>query len=696
MSNLLLEIGTEEIPAGYITPALDALSASLLQKLTDARIDHGSAEVYATPRRLAVKVESVADKQKSIQSEVIGPPAKVGFDDQGKPTTAALKFAEKVGVPVKKLVAKETSRGAYLTAVVRQRGVATRTLLKEILPQVILSIPFPKKMRWADLDIEFARPIHTILALLGNKVVQFQLGNIRSNRYTNGHSFMSPAKLKLETSDDYLGMLHAARVMADMQQRRSKLERDIASVALKLNGRLLPDDELVDIVNNLVEYPVAVAGNFDKEFLEVPDEVLINAMREHQKYFAVVDQENKLMPCFIAVNNTEAKDMAIVAKGHERVLRARLADAQFFYQGDLKISNDERVTMLKKVLFQADLGTVYEKIERVARIGEFISAAVEHETTPESQTADLKRQVVRAAMLSKSDLVSQVVGEFPKLQGIMGRVYATVAGEPPQVAAAIEEHYRPVYSGAPLPETLVGAILSIADKIDSICGCFSVGLVPTGASDPYALRRQGIGILQIMKDQGFFFSLSDLIAESLKHFKPKNLPSIQEQVYTFLRNRMTNLLIDDGFSKDTVAAVLSVAADNIPDTWRKADALEQLKAKPDFEPLVVAFKRVVNIIKKAEDIAMNDPDRKLFQHESEAALLNAFERVKTRVEDDLVNGLYGQALVKIASLRDPVDVFFEAVMVMAEDIKVRHNRLALLGMIANLFGKFADFSKLST
>lgn len=696
MSNLLLEIGTEEIPAGYITPALNALSSSLLQKLTDARIDHGSAEVYATPRRLAVKVENVADRQKSVQSEIIGPPAKVGFDDQGNPTTAALKFAEKVGVPVKKLVAKDTSRGAYLAAVVRQRGVASRTLLKDILPQVILSIPFPKKMRWADLDIEFARPIHTILALLGNQVVRFQLGNIKSNRYTNGHSFMSPVKIKLEASDDYLDTLGTARVMADMQQRRSKLELDIATVARKLNGRLLPDDELVDIVNNLVEYPVAVAGNFDKEFLEVPDEVLINSMREHQKYFAVVDQENKLMPCFIAVNNTMARDMAVVAKGHERVLRARLADAQFFYQGDLKISNDERVTMLKKVLFQADLGTVYEKIERVARIGEFITAAVEHGPAPASQPADLKQQVVRAAMLSKSDLVSQVVGEFPKLQGIMGRVYATVAGESPAVACAIEEHYRPVYSGAPLPETLVGAILSIADKIDSICGCFSVGLVPTGASDPYALRRQGIGILQIMKDQEFLFSLSGLIAESLKQFKPKNLPSIQEQVYTFLRNRMTNLLIDDGFSKDTVAAVLSVAADSIPDTWRKTEALEQLKAKPDFEPLAVAFKRVVNIIKKAEDITTNEPDRKLFQHESEAALLNAYEQVKTRVEDDLANGLYDQALVKIASLRDPVDAFFEAVMVMADDIKVRHNRLALLDMIAKLFGQFADFSKLTT
>ena len=696
MSNLLLEIGSEEIPAGYIAPALNALSSALMQKLTDARIDHGSAEVYATPRRLAVKVADVADKQKSIQSEIIGPPAKVGFDDQGNPTTAALKFAEKVGVPVKKLVVKETPRGAYLAAVIRQRGVATRTLLKDILPQVILSIPFPKKMRWADLDIEFARPIHTILALLGNKVIRFKLGNITSNRYTNGHSFMNAAKIRLEAPEDYLSTLSSVHVMADMQQRRSKLEQDIVDVARQLNGSILPDDELVDIVNNLVEYPVVVAGNFDKEFLEIPDEVLINAMREHQKYFAVVDKDNKLMPCFIAVNNTVARDMAIVAKGHERVLRARLADAQFFYQGDLKISNDQRVQMLKKVLFQADLGTVYEKLERIVGIGEFIAAAVELKPAPAAENVDLKKHVARAAMLSKSDLVSQVVGEFPKLQGIMGRVYATVAGESPLVATAIEEHYRPVYSGAALPETQVGAILSIADKIDSICGCFSVGLVPTGASDPYALRRQGIGILQIMKDQGFSFALSDLIAESLRHFNPENLPAVQAQVAAFLRNRMTNLLVDDGFSKDTVAAVLSAAADNIPDTWRRVGALEQLKAKPDFEPLAVAFKRVMNIIKKADDITMHAPDQKLFQHESETALLNAYEQVKNRVEDDLVNGLYDQALVKISSLRDPVDAFFEGVMVMAEDIKVRHNRLALLDMIADLFGKLADFSKLTT
>jgi glycyl-tRNA synthetase beta chain len=693
MSNLLLEIGTEEIPAGYITPALDALSSALLQKLTDARIDHGRAEVYATPRRLAVKVENVAEKQQPLEQEVTGPPAKVGFDNHGHPTTAAIKFAEKVGVSVQKLVVKETSKGDYLAAVMKQRGKATRSLLKEILPQVILSIPFPKKMRWADLDIEFARPIHTILALMGNRVIRFQLGNITSNRYTNGHSFMAPTKIKLATTEDYLGQLKSAKVIADMQERRRMLEADIAGLARRLNGRILPDEELIDIVNNLVEYPVAVAGSFDEAFLEVPDEVLINAMREHQKYFAVVDHDGKLMPCFIAVNNTVVGNMAVVAKGHERVLRARLADARFFYQGDLEVTNDERVDMLKKVLFQADLGTLHEKIERVAAIGEYICDAIKQGSAAD---ADLKQQVTRAAVLSKSDLVSQVVGEFPKLQGIMGRIYAAVAGEPSQVAAAIEEHYRPVYSGAALPETPVGAIISIADKIDSICGCFSVGLVPTGASDPYALRRQGIGLLQIMQDQEFTFSLSDLIASSLKHFNPDQAASIQPQVLSFLQNRMRNLMVEDGFSKDTVAAVLTAAVDNIPDTWRRTSALEQLKSKPDFEPLAVAFKRVVNIIRKAEAVQAQAPDTVLFEHESEGALLSAYEQVKNRVEADLANGAYDQALVKITSLRDPVDAFFAGVMVMAEDARVRRNRLALLGQIAALFSKFADFSKIGT
>jgi len=699
MDNLLLEVGAEEIPAGYIKPALKAMSSSLLQKLAEARIEHGNARIYGTPRRLTVYVENVARKQKSIKSEMTGPPAKVGFDENGQPTMAAQKFAEKVGVLVSKLTVKETSRGAYLAAEKMERGLATPTLLKEILPEVILSIPFPKKMRWADLDIEFARPIHSILALLGRSIISFTLGNIKSGRYTYGHSFMAPGKIKLDAADDYLEKLRSSWVLADIEERRKMLERGIAEVAEKLGGNILPDDELVDIVNNLVEYPVPVAGKFDDTFLEVPNEVLINAMREHQKYFAVVDTDNKLMPSFIAVNNTAARDLALAAKGHERVLRARLADAQFFYQGDLGVTNDERVEKLKGVLFQAKLGSMYEKIERVAKIAEYMTSSVDYKSASDLGGTDLKTQVSRAARLSKADLVSQVVGEFPKLQGVMGRIYATVAGELPMVAAAVEEHYRPVYSGAPLPETPAGAILSIADKIDSICGCFSAGLIPTGASDPYALRRQGIGIIQIMKNKGFSFSLRELILNSMAQFggksDPERIDSV-ENVYRFLQNRIAHLLAEDGYSKDTIAAVLNVSCDNIPQTWSRVGALEKLKAKPDFEPLAAAFKRVVNIIKKTDDLQVADVDPKLFQHESEPALLAAYEAVKKKVEDHLKNDLFDQALVEIASLRDAVDAFFEGVMVMTDDPAVRRNRLALLGLIAALFGGFADFSKLST
>ena len=699
MDNLLLEIGSEEIPAGYIRPALTSLSSSLLQKLSDARIEHGMARVFGTPRRLAVNVESVARKQTSIKSEVIGPPAKVGFDDNGKPTMAAQKFAEKVGLTVNQLTLKETARGSYLAAEKMERGLATQTLLKKILPDVISSIPFPKKMRWADLDVEFARPIHSILALLGKSLVTFHFGNIKSGRYTSGHSFMAPGKIKLDTADDYLEKLRSAWVLADTTERRKMLEQGIAKVAQKLGGRILPDDELVDIVNNLVEYPVPVAGKFDEAFLEVPDEVLINAMREHQKYFAVVDNDNNLRPSFIAVNNTVARDLALAARGHERVLRARLADAQFFYQGDLEITDDDRVEKLKGVLFQAKLGTMHEKIERVAKIAEYLADLVVYKPVPETNDIDLKSQVSRAARLSKADLVSQVVGEFPKLQGVMGRIYATLAGEPPMVAAAIEEHYRPVYSGAPLPETPVGAILSIADKIDSICGCFSVGLVPTGASDPYALRRQGIGIVQILKDKGYSFSLRDLIQNSMTRFGLENDPessNLIENVCRFLQNRIAHLLAEDGYSKDTVAAVLNVYWDNIPQTWNRVRALEKLKAEPDFEPLAVAFKRVVNIIKKAEDFQTSAVDQKLFQHQSESALLAAYEAAKIKVEYNLKKDLFDRALVEIASLRDAVDAFFDGVMVMTDDMAVRRNRLALLGLIASLFGGFADFSKLST
>ena len=696
MDSLLLEIGSEEIPAGYILPALKALSSNLLKKLTDARIEHGKAEIYGTPRKLAVKIEGVASKQQTVKTEVVGPPVRVAYDENGTPTVAAQKFAEKVGVSVTKLTAKKTERGDYLSAKITEKGRATRTILKDILPDVILATPFPKKMRWADLDIEFARPIHTLLALLGKDIIRFELGDIKSGRYTNGHYFMSPGKIKVNHADDYVELLRDAGVLVDLQERKQALQNDIERVAEELDGRILPDAELLDINTNLVEDPIAVVGQFDEEFLEVPDEVLINAMREHQKYFSVVDQNNKLMPCFISVNNTRARDMALVATGHERVIRARLADAQFFYRGDLEVSNDERVDKLKRVTFQARLGTMYEKIERVGRVAGFIAGTV-------AGDADLSQHVQRAARLCKADLVSQVVGEFPKLQGVIGRVYATVAGEPPDVASAIEEHYRPVYSGAALPETTTGAVLGIADKIDSICGCFGVGLIPTGAADPYALRRQGIGIVQIMLDKGFSLSLKELIQTSIKLFGEKSTEdtdALIHEIYTFIQNRISRLLAEEGYSKDVIAAVVAVSVDDVPNVWNRVSALSSLKAQPDYEPLVAGFKRVGNIIKKSgisgegTELQAVNPD--LFEHASETELYSAFSEVEGKVSRAMDGGAFDQALRDIASLRNAVDTFFDGVMVMADNADVRDNRLALLGHIAALFGRFADFSKLSS
>ncbi len=690
MNDLLLEIGTEEIPADYIEPALNALSTLLLKRLTESRIEHGDVKTFGTPRRLAVKVADVAGRQKPLTTDVTGPPAKVGFDENGMPTIAAKKFAEKLKVAVNSLTTIETEKGSYLCARKIERGNDTRSILKGILPDLVLSIPFPKKMKWADLSIEFARPIHSILALFGDKVITFVLGNVKSGRYIFGHSFMNPGRIRLSKPDEYVDALRLAHVLVDLEERKKQIVSGIDKAAREQGGRVLQDDDLVDIVNNLVEYPAIVAGSFDKAFLEIPQEVLITAMREHQKYFAVIDKKNNLMPFFIAVNNTSAKDMALVSRGHERVLRARLEDAQFFYRSDLEKSLEDLAEKLKGVLFQARLGSVYEKVIRVQKLAEFLTDAADF-------SPDVKKDVSRAAFLCKADLVSQIVIEFPKLQGVMGRVYAVAAGESDTAASAIEEHYRPAYSGGPLPKTDAGAVLSIADKIDTICGCFSIDLIPTGTADPYALRRQGIGVIQIMLDKGFSFPLSGMIAKSLELFEDGSARDIKEKkamIYTFLQSRIANLLSEQGFSKDVIAAVIAVSIDHIPNVWNRVRALEQLKTEPGFEQLAVVFKRVVNIIKKADHFETKEVDEDLFQDECERVLFSAYNEVKKNVTNSLEKGFFDQAMLYIASLRDSVDAFFDGVLVMAKDVRIRNNRLALLKHIADLFGLFADFSKI--
>jgi len=546
-------------------------------------------------------------------------------------------------------------------------------------------------MRWGSLTISFARPIHSILALLGGQIVSFVVGGIKSNRYVYGHNFMHPSRIKISHPDTYVQQLRKAFVLVDEKERRERVEDEIETAAKGLGGKVLTDGALVDIVNNLVEYPVAVAGTFEEDFLELPREILITAMREHQKYFALTDETENLMPCFIAMNNTVVKNRNLSGKGHERVIRARLKDAQFFYQSDLEVPFNVRIKKLKKVLFQARLGSMYEKTMRVQKLGAFLADVGEY-------NKGIKEQVMRAALLCKADLVSQVAVEFPKLQGVIGRIYATVVGEPPLVATAIEEHYRPTHSGGLLPETMAGAILSVADKIDSICGCFSVGLEPTGASDPYALRRQGIGIAQIMLDKKMPFSIKEMIEKGLGLFEQKKTDNNKEtgqKIHAFLKRRMAHLLSEEGFSKDVIAAVIHVSADHIPQVWKRVEALQQLRSAHDFEPLAIAFKRVVNIIKQAGRLETMKVNEEQFQHTCESDLYNAYKNILKRVEESLKRGDFSQVLLDIAGLRKPVDAFFDGVMVMAEDIKIRNNRLAMLGRIAALFEKLADFSKIS-
>jgi glycyl-tRNA synthetase beta chain len=687
MNPLLLEIGTEEIPAGYIQPALDALATNLTTKLTQSRISHGGVQTCGTPRRLVVRLDDVADRQQSITEEVLGPPERIAFDENGQPTVPALKFSEKVGVPVKKLKVSETEKGRYLSATISDKGLATKTVLQKMLPEIILATPFPKTMRWSELSISFARPIQSILALLGKSIVSFSLeGKIKSGRYAWGHMFMQHQKIKIDDATEYADKMRQAHVIVDVAERKEMVLKQIEAAAKALGGKILPDEELLDIVTNLVEIPIATGGKFDDVFLELPREILITSMREHQKYFAVMDDNDQLMPCFVAVNNTQTKDLDLVATGHERVLRARLSDAQFFYRADLENKMDDWREQLKGVLFQAKLGSMYEKVQRVEALGAHLT---------QSEDAQVQSDVKRAAQLCKTDLVCQVVGEFAKLQGIMGRVYASVANEPGDVAVAIEEHYRPIYSGGNLPQTRTGALLAIADKLDTICGCFSVGLIPTGASDPYALRRQGIGIVQILLKHQLNLSLKGAIKAGLASFKPGTNDDISEKIYDFILKRVSGLLTEEGHEKDVIAAVVSVSIDDIPNVWKRTAALQALKGAADFEPLAVGFKRVVNILRKTELEKGLLPDPTLFTESSESELYEAFNTTKNIVDKQLADGHLEEALRTIANLREPVDRFFEDVMVMAEDMAVRANRLALLNIIAGLFNRMADFSKIA-
>ena len=683
---LFFELGTEEIPAGFIPRALDDIKRLLSQELTAARINYGEIRSFATPRRLAISIADVATEQQRQELELTGPPARIAFDADGNPTKAAEGFARTNGVNVAELTTIETAKGKYLFLSKVIEGGKSIEQLVEILPRMIGKIPFKKSMRWKDLDIRFVRPIHWIVATFGGEIIPFTFGDLHSGNLSRGHRFMAPEEFTVSGVADYITQAEQHYVIPQIEKRRKLIEGQLEVIAKQLGGRINPDQKLLDEVCFLVETPQALAGTIEARFLQLPPELLITSMREHQRYFTLIDERGKLLPHFVTIANTLVKDPAVVVAGNERVLKARLADAMFFWQEDQKSRLETRLESLKKVVYQAKLGTSFEKVERFTEL----ATGLAQQFAP--QTVELTR---RAATLAKCDLETGMVNEFPELQGVMGREYALLEGEDPRVAKAIYEHYLPIQAGGALPGDDIGAFISLADKIDTICGCFSVGLIPTGTADPYALRRSAIGILAIIMDRGYPISIPDFVSKSVRLMETKRQRAAEEivaDVVEFIRLRLVNLLSAQNYPVDVIDAVLSASFVEPLDAVDRIKALSKLKKMDDFEPLAVAFKRVGNIIKGGLEQPV---DPSLLKEECEKELFDQLQKVQGKVAEYVSERNYAQALETIAGLRQPVDTFFDSVMVMVDDELIKNNRLALLTGIAGLFKGIADFRRIA-
>jgi glycyl-tRNA synthetase beta chain len=684
-SDFFLEIGTEEIPASYIQPALDAMATMINKFLSARRIDHGTIRTMATPRRLVWVIKDVAEKQEAQTVEITGPPKDVAFDEAGNPTQAAVGFAKSQGVRPEELQVKQTSKGEYVIVSRHEAGASTAELLSGVLADLIGNIPFPKSMRWGDLKVTFARPIHWIVALLGQEVVPFTYGNVTSGSTSYGHRFMSPGPFEVTDINGYVDALRERFVIVDIEERRERIQQIVAACAKEKDGHIREDEDLLAEVVQLAEYPTAVCGRIDQHYLELPQEVLITAMRAHQRYFAVLNDAGKLMPYFVTVNNTLTRDPQVVALGNERVLRARLEDARFYYVEDQKVSLDDRVEELKEVVFHSKLGTSYEKLERFKALAEYMA---------DQLAPDDKATVSRAAYLCKADLVTGTVGEFPELQGIMGRAYAKLAKENEAVAEAIYEHYLPTHAGGQLPTGMAGSLVSMADKLDTVVGCFGVGQIPTGTADPFALRRQALGIIRIILEKDLSISLSDLISRAIDGLDGKLTEPVKQThqaVLEFFKRRLQHFLIGQGRPQNVVDAVLAHHLDPLVETVAKMRTLETFKEREGFEPLLGTVKRVVNILKEPVDMSV-DPQR--FVNQAEKDLYENLIACEQDLEKPLASRDYDAVLNRLSQLKAPIDGFFDEVLVLDQDLALRQNRLALLTRIANLFQQMADFSRI--
>jgi len=690
--DLLFEIGTEELPAGAVEPGVEQLRTLVLSGLEGARLAHGAARTFATPRRLAVLVESVAERSPDATRQALGPSVKAGVAPDGTLTRAATRFAEAQGVAVSALRRVQTPKGEYLAAEVTEAGRPASVLLPGILGTAVHRIEFKRSMRWGDVEQTFARPVQWLLALHGQEVVPVVFADVKSGRMTLGHRFLSPGPHPVAHPRDYLDVLGRAQVLADVAGRRERIRAEVSGAARKAGGRIREDPALLDQVTELVEWPTAILGSFEPRHLDLPPEVLVQEMTSHQRYFPVLDASGRLLPRFVAVSNTPVRDPELSLRGYERVLRSRLTDGRFFFDEDRKVPLASRVPALERVVWQGKLGTYAEKVGRIRLLAAALTRAVGR--------PELLEVVDRAALLAKADLTTGMVGEFPELQGIMGREYALASGEPPAVAQAIADHYLPRGAADPVPADDPGALVGMADRLDTLAGLFALGKPPTASADPFGLRRACLGVVHLVLGRGYRLSLGEAVDHALEGVGKKlglgaaALAEARSQLLEFFRGRL-RALWGDRARADVVEAVLAAGFDDLRSARARLDAFAHVVGAPDFTPLAIAFKRAVNIVEKqGRDVAAEAADPRLFQEASETALAEAARRASAEVHRALAADDAPAALAAARALKGPVDAFFEQVLVMTDDRAVRDNRVRLLREVAQVFAPLADLSRI--
>ncbi|OUM32272.1 glycine--tRNA ligase subunit beta [Pseudomonas putida] len=678
--DFLVELGTEELPPKALATLGDAFLAGIEKGLQAAGLNYTGKQVYAAPRRLAVLIRQLDVQQPDRSINIDGPPLQAAFKD-GEPTQAALGFAKKCGVELSEI----DQSGPKLRFSQHIPGKSTVGLLPTIVEDSLNDLPIPKRMRWAASREEFVRPTQWLVMLLGDQVVDCTILSQKAGRESRGHRFHHPENVVITTPANYVEDLRKAYVLADFAERRELISKRTAELAMQQEGTAIVPPALLDEVTALVEWPVPLVCSFEERFLEVPQEALITTMQDNQKYFCLLDSEGKLLPRFITVANVESRDPKQIVQGNEKVVRPRLTDAEFFFKQDKKQPLETFNERLKNVVFQAQLGTVYDKAERVSKLAAFIAPLI---------GGDAQR-AGRAGLLSKCDLATEMVGEFPEMQGVAGYYYALNDGEPQDVALALNEQYMPRGAGAELPQTLTGAAVAIADKLDTLVGIFGIGMLPTGSKDPYALRRAALGVLRILIEKQLDLNLTGAVEFAVKQFGAKvKAAGLAEQVLEFIFDRLRARYEDEGIDVATYLSVRALQPGSALDFDQRVQAVQAFRKLPEAEALAAVNKRVSNLLSKAEGAIAEQVEPKYFDNANEFSLYSAIQQADQAVQPMAAARQYSESLARLAALRDPVDAFFEAVMVNAEDAKVRANRYALLSRLRGLFLGVADISLL--